>query len=68
MEAQYLNAHERLIDGYLKDHPGATWEAAYEITADEACEYCIGQLFGFADAAKRRARSWGERTLSSHIL
>jgi hypothetical protein len=57
MEAQFMNAHERFIDKYLINHPGATWEAACETTADEACQYCIEQLFELAEAAKRRAHN-----------
>jgi hypothetical protein len=58
MEAQFIQAHERLIDEYLKAHPGATWEAAFEITADEACDQCIAEVVDLAGAARRRAHSW----------
>jgi hypothetical protein len=34
-----------------------TEHAACEITADEACQYCIEQLFDLAETAKRRARN-----------
>jgi hypothetical protein len=58
MEEQFIRAHERLINEYLKGHPGATWEAAYEITADDACEYCIAEVVELADAARRRVHGF----------
>jgi hypothetical protein len=58
MEAQFINVHEKLIDEYLNSHPEATWEAAYEITTDEACERCIAEVFDLAETAKTRARRW----------
>jgi len=61
MEAQYISAHEELIEEYLKDHPEATWEAAYEITADAAGEYCIELALELAAATKRHAHSWRRR-------
>lgn len=32
----FIEAHEQLVDEYLEAHPDATWEQAYERTADAA--------------------------------
>ena len=36
MKELYLKAHEALTDAYMEAHPGISWTAAYEYTADMA--------------------------------
>lgn len=37
----WLRAHEDLVAEYLEAHPGVSWTAAYEVTADRVNDRLI---------------------------
>ena len=55
----FIEAHEELIEQYLLDHPDATWDEAYEKTADGAYDRMRDKFADMVDAAKMRAKDEG---------
>lgn len=52
----FMAAHERLVEEYLLDHPEASWDEAYEKTADGAYDRMRDDFAGMIDAARLRAK------------
>jgi hypothetical protein len=45
----YMAAHEQLVEEYLEAHPNATWQQAYDRTADGAWDRSRDNLADAAD-------------------
>ena len=48
-------AHEQLIERYMEENPDATWEQAYQVTADYVDDHQADMLSKMADYAADRA-------------
>jgi hypothetical protein len=60
MKELFIEAHEELVDEYLEAHPTATWQQAYDRTADAAYGRMTDGLADMADTLRDRAK-YGER-------
>ncbi len=49
---QFIAAHEREVADYLDRHPNASWNAAYERTADRAYDRMREDMADAADAQR----------------
>lgn len=49
----FMAAHETLVEEYLDEHPDATWEQAYEATADGAWDRMCDDMAAAGDAARQ---------------
>ena len=56
MKELFIEAHEELVDRYLETHPGATWDEAYEKTADRAYNHMTDKLADMADRLRQRMK------------
>lgn len=56
MKEAFIEAHEELIEAYLERHPNATWDQAYEATADGAYNQMRENLFDRADTTRLRTK------------
>lgn len=56
----FIAAHEELVEEYLAEHPDATWDEAYEATADFAYARSRDKFAEMCDAAKQRAKDAGQ--------
>ena len=56
MKELYIEAHERAIEEYMEEHPGATEEEAYDATADTAYDLMADRMADMADMARLRAK------------
>ncbi len=54
----FIEAHEALVGEYLDAHPNATWEQAYDRTADGAWDRSRDLMADRIDAARD---AWKER-------
>lgn len=63
MKDLFIAAHEEMIEEFLLDHPEATWDQAYEATADGAYERMKDKYASMVDEAHDRAKD--ERLLGS---
>ena len=55
----FIAAHEDLVTEYLEKHPNATWDEAYDRTADHALassDHMRERLFGRADHLRKSKR------------
>lgn len=52
----FMAAHEELIERYLEQHPGASWNKAYEATADGAYEHMRESLADRIDTLRQREK------------
>lgn len=52
----WLSAHEALVDEYLDAHPNATWDQAYNRTADGAWDRSRDMMADRIDAARDRMK------------
>lgn len=52
----FMAAHETLVEEYLDEHPDATWEQAYEATADGAWDRMRDRLADMADDYRQRRK------------
>ena len=59
MKELFIAAHEELVEEYLLDHPTATWEQAYDLTADAAYGRYTDKFADMVDNAKQRAKDSG---------
>lgn len=55
----WMAAHEQLVDAYLEAHPDATWEEAYERTADFASDRLRDNLADIGDRLRMEAKERG---------
>lgn len=60
MKELFIAAHEELVQEYLDRHPEATWEQAYDLTADKADARYRSKFADLIDAAKQRAKDAGQ--------
>ena len=60
----FIEAHEREVADYLDRHPNATWEQAYDRTADRAYGRMTDEMADAADAIRTRTKE-GLRTTPS---
>lgn len=56
MKELFIEAHEELIAEYLDDHPNATEQQAYDLTADAALDRMSDMLGDRIDAAHDRMK------------
>ena len=49
MKDLWLRMHEELVAEYLEAHPGVSWSAAYELTADQVNGKLIDKYSAAAD-------------------
>ena len=59
MKEIFIAAHEELIERYMQDNPGSSWDEAYERTADGAYDRYREKFADMADRAKQRAKDSG---------
>jgi hypothetical protein len=52
----FIAAHEALVDEYLESHPSATWQQAYDATADGAWNRMRDHYAGMADDLRERRK------------
>lgn len=52
----FMAAHEQLVAEYLDKHPNATWNQAYEATADGAYEHMRESLADRIDTLRQREK------------
>lgn len=52
----FIEAHEREVAEYLDRHPNATWEQAYDRTADSAYDRMREEMADAADSIRQRAK------------
>jgi hypothetical protein len=52
----YIEAHEREVADYMDRHPNATWEQAYDRTADSAYDRMRDEIAAAADRLRQRAK------------
>ena len=52
----FIAAHEELVEEYFADHPDASWNEAYEKTADAAYKRMVEKFANMIDAAKDRRK------------
>ena len=52
----FMIAHEELIEQYLDEHPNASWDKAYEATADSAYAKMQGNLADMVDTLRLREK------------
>ena len=45
----FEQAHEDLVEEYMEEHPGASWETAYKATTDAAYERMCDNIAAAAD-------------------
>lgn len=55
----FMAAHEELVEEYLVEHPNATWDEAYEATADGTYEHMREKMFDQADYLRMKAKEGG---------
>ena len=60
MKELYIEAHEDLVDDFLEAHPQATWQQAYDATADLAYSHMTDRMADMADTLRDRMK-YGER-------
>ena len=48
----YIEAHEELIEEYMKEFPTVTWEQAYDLTADKAYDRYTSKLGDLIDQVR----------------
>jgi hypothetical protein len=49
MKDLWLKIHEELVAEYLEAHPGVSWSAAYDLTADRVNDRLIDQYSAAVD-------------------
>ncbi len=59
VKALFMDAHELLIEKYLREHPAATVEEAVDATADLAFEYMGDRMADIADNLRKREKEDG---------
>jgi hypothetical protein len=52
----YIEAHEREVADHMDRHPNATWEQAYNRTADLAYDRMRDEMADAADVLRQRAK------------
>jgi hypothetical protein len=52
----FIEAHEREVSDYMDRHPKASWERAYNATADSAYDRMRDEMADAADMARTRAK------------
>jgi hypothetical protein len=52
----FIIAHEELIEAYLEAHPNATWDEAYDKTADGAYDRMRDKYADMADAMRTQRK------------
>ena len=52
----FMAAHEQLVEEYLDAHPNATWDEAYERTADGAYYRMCDRMADHADMLRMRMK------------
>jgi hypothetical protein len=52
----YIEAHEREVADYMDRYPNATWEQAYNRTADRAYDRMKDEMADAADMIRMRAK------------
>lgn len=52
----FIAAHEELVEQYMNDHPDATWQQAYDITADAAYDRYRDKFADMVGDARQRAK------------
>lgn len=57
----FIKAHEREVADYLDRHPSATWEHAYDRTADRAYDRMRDEMADAADMLRLRAKDGDAR-------
>jgi hypothetical protein len=55
----YIEAHEREVADYMDRHPNATWEQAYNCTADRAYDRMRDEMADAADMVRLRRKEAG---------
>lgn len=55
-EEWFIEAHEREVADYMDRHPNATWEQAYDRTADGAYDRMRDEMADAADTLRQRAK------------
>ncbi len=51
-----MAAHEALVEEFMRDHPGVTWQQAYDCTADAAYDRMADKLADMADHYRQREK------------
>lgn len=52
----YIEAHEREVNDYLDRHPNASWQQAYDRTADRAYDRMRDEMADAADMLRQRRK------------
>jgi hypothetical protein len=55
----FIAAHEELIEQYLEDNPGSTWDEAYDKCADAAYDRMYDMMADKADHMRKLKREEG---------
>ena len=56
MKELYMQVHDELVEQYMLDHPNATWDEAYDKTADAAYDRYVDKYADMIDAARDRKK------------
>ena len=52
----FMQAHDELVEIYMEEHPEATWQEAYDKTADLASQRSIDKYADMIDWAHETAK------------
>lgn len=55
----FMDAHAKLVEEYLEQHPDANDQEAYDATADKAWDRARDDYADMIDAAKQQAKDEG---------